>query len=310
VIVCGVVRTRRDVRWVVTAFVAGAAVAAAYGLLQFPSEAGSDTLERAVGTLGDANEFAAVLVAALPLALALTVDRGGPAAVRWLALGVAGVSVAGIALSLSRGGLLALSVALVAGVVVAGRWRPVALVTAVLIALAASTYFAAVAPVAARERVTSSQGGTGRSDIWRVGWRMVEAHPVLGVGVGNFAETSVQYLLRPGELSRSDLIAGTPKVAHNTYLNVLAELGAIGALAFTAVIGFAMVCGTRAASLFARLDDRTMEILSRAWIVAVCGVLAADFFVSAEFSKQLWLLLALGPCLLAVARSSAARMHA
>jgi hypothetical protein len=36
--------------------------------------------------------------------------------------------------------------------------------------------------------------------------------------------------------------------------------------------------------------------------VALTGVLASDFFLSEQYSKQLWVLLAIGPALLAIAR--------
>jgi hypothetical protein len=48
-----------------------------------------------------------------------------------------------------------------------------------------------------------------------------------------------------------------------------------------------------------------MELLSRGLLVALAGVLAADFFISEEFSKQLWFLLGLGPALLGVAAAQA-----
>ena len=35
-----------------------------------------------------------------------------------------------------------------------------------------------------------------------------------------------------------------------------------------------------------------MEIVARAMVVALVGILAADFFVSEQYGKQLWLLLA------------------
>jgi len=44
-----------------------------------------------------------------------------------------------------------------------------------------------------------------------------------------------------------------------------------------------------------------MELLSRAVVVALVALLAMDFFLSDQFSKQLWLLLALCPALLAIA---------
>jgi hypothetical protein len=36
--------------------------------------------------------------------------------------------------------------------------------------------------------------------------------------------------------------------------------------------------------------------------VATVGILATDFFISDQFSKPLWIQLAMGPCLLAIAR--------
>jgi hypothetical protein len=44
------------------------------------------------------------------------------------------------------------------------------------------------------------------------------------------------------------------------------------------------------------------ELSRTTMATALVGLLAADFFISDQFSKQLWLLLALGPALLALAR--------
>ena len=41
-----------------------------------------------------------------------------------------------------------------------------------------------------------------------------------------------------------------------------------------------------------------MEIVARAMVVALVGILAADFFITEQYGKQLWLLLGLGPALL------------
>jgi hypothetical protein len=45
-----------------------------------------------------------------------------------------------------------------------------------------------------------------------------------------------------------------------------------------------------------------MEVLARGLAVALGGILVADFFISEQFSKALWLLLALAPAMLVVAR--------
>jgi O-antigen ligase len=209
----------------------------------------------------------------------------------------------GLFLTLSRGGLVALGAALVAAVAVAGRRRWLVLVIALVAAASTVLYFAAFASPEARHRVTTVQGGTGREDVWKVGWRMVESHPIRGIGAGNFPTSSVHYLLAPGAILRSDFIVDTPKVAHNMYLEVLAENGVVGLALFLAVLGFSLGCTLKAVRAFREGGDTEMEILARALFVALVGLLAADFFGSRQFSKQLWLLLSLAPALLAIARA-------
>ncbi|MGH2980094.1 MAG: O-antigen ligase family protein, partial [Solirubrobacterales bacterium] len=97
-------------------------------------------------------------------------------------------------------------------------------------------------------------------------------------------------------------IIDTPKVAHNTYLQILAELGIVGLTLFLTIIGFAISCALKAARWFGNHGDTQMELVARGMVVALVGILAADFFISEQFGKQLWLLLGLGPALYGVAR--------
>jgi len=199
---------------------------------------------------------------------------------------------------------VALGVALIAAVIFGGRWRAFAAVIGVLISLAVVGFFGLVATPEQTARVTNIEqgGGSGRTDLWTVGWRMVEAHPVRGVGVGNFQAESIHYLIAPGALHRTDLIINTQHVAHNTYLQVLSEMGLVAFVPFLLILLFALGCLLTAAKGFAEREERGMEMIARATLVGLCGILAADFFVSGQFSKQLWLLLGLGPALLAMSR--------
>jgi O-antigen ligase len=299
-IVYAAVRNRDDALWVVGAFVAGTLLSASYGLV---SPSMGDVEGRLSGALGNANETAAALAVGVALATALALAlRDNP----WLrAAAAAGVPLCLLALFLtvSRGGLVAFAAVLVAGVAVAGNARKTAAALVVLTVLGAAFYFVALAPPEARDRIVTSDGGTGREDIWKVGWRMVEANPIAGVGAGNFPTSSVHYLLEPGVIMRPDFIVDDPKVAHNTYLEVLAELGVVGLALFLAVLGFSLVAALKAAQTFGRVGDRELDIISRAVFVALVGMLTAAFFGSREFSNQLWLLLSLGPALLGVARA-------
>jgi O-antigen ligase len=195
-----------------------------------------------------------------------------------------------------------LAVALIAAVLLGGRRRGTMLIAALVAVMITVFYFATIAPQDVKERVTHPQGGTGRVDIWKVGWRMVEANPIHGVGSGNFQTSSIHYLLEPGKLARSDFIVNTPKVAHNTYLQVLAELGIVGFGLFVTVLLFGFVCAFKAHRAAAAAGDRELDIIARATVVALVALFAAYFFVSRDFGKQLWLLLSLGPVMLEIAR--------
>jgi O-antigen ligase len=299
-IVYSAIRTRRQLMWLLGCFVIGTLISAAYGVI-VPTDPNAQ--ERLSGAAGNANETAAALVAGAVLAGALAATLRDQPLLR-LAAGI-GMPLCGFALflTLSRGGLIALGTALVAAVVMGGRWRGTVLAVAVIAAIGCITYFGVFASDEARERVTTFRGGTGRTDIWTVGWRMVQAHPVRGVGAGTFAESSVHYLLRPGSIMRDDFIVNKPKSAHNMYLEVLAELGIVGLALFLTIIGFSLACLVRAIRGFNHAGDQQLEILSRALFVALVGVLASDFFGSREFAKELWLLLSICPALLAMARA-------
>jgi O-antigen ligase len=299
VIVFAAVSERKHVVWVLGAYVAGAALSAMYGFVTTPPSAADD---RVTGTIGDPNELAAVLVPAFILGMALAASVRRLPLLRFFALGAALVAILGLFLTLSRGGLVALGVALLAAILVGGRWRPAAVLVTLLIAFAGVSYFTVLASPQAKAHVSELGSGTGREDIWKVGLREFRANQLTGVGAGNFQTSSRHYLLEPGEIQRSDLIVDTPKVAHNTYLQVLAELGVPGLALFVAIIAFCLICLYAAARRFAADNDLRMELIARALLVSLIGLLAADFFISEMYNKQLWLLLGLGPAVLAVAK--------
>jgi O-antigen ligase len=178
----------------------------------------------------------------------------------------------------------------------------------VAVAVGGIVYFTELAPLPARERVTSTNGGSGRSDLWTVGLRMVQAHPVTGVGVGNFQAVSADYVLQPGTITRADLIfSQAPKVTHNTYLEVMAEEGVPGLLLLLAVIVTCMSCALQAARIWSRRGQASAEALARSVFLGLVGMLTANFFISNMFSKTMWVMLAIGPAMLAIARSEGER---
>lgn len=295
---------RKDQAYLVTgALVAGAAAATIYGLI-----VGSDTIygTRLSGTNLDPNELASVLVAGVALGFALAAGLRSPG-LRLAGLAGGLCCLLGIFLTVSRGGILALGVMVLAALVLAGRWRLRAGIAAAVVVSVSVLYFAAFAPDEARERIaTSTQGQTrvleGRTTIWQIGWRMVKANPAVGVGAGNFPVASKHYLLEPGAVTASNtILIVEPQVAHNTFLGVLAELGAVGLTLFLVVIFFCLACCLQAAARFRARGDPSGEILARGFAIGLIGTLTADFFITQEFSKQLWLMLGMAPALLSIA---------
>lgn len=298
------VRTPRQAIGVVAAFVAGATLDAIYGLL-FVAPEGSAEAVRLSGGLDNPNELATILVASLVLALGLAAALRTAPLARLSALAAAVVCTAGVFLTGSRGGLVALAVALLAFLAIGSRFRGRLLLVAVVIAAAGVSYYTYIASPEARERVTDVESGSGRTDLWEIGWRMVEAEPVRGIGAGNFKVSSPSFLLAPGAIERPEFFIGSaPKVTHNSYLEMWAETGVVGLALFLFIVGFGLLAAGKAALSFTRQGELQMEVLSRALFVTLAAVLAADFFGSRQYNKELWILLGLSAALWRIARES------
>jgi O-antigen ligase len=303
------IRHPRNLRWVAGAFVGGAALAAIYGVIVSPNDSSaavSNTaageLDRATGTVGDPNLLASVLVVGMVMAGAVAADRVRNPITRMLSGTTILLCAAALIATASRGGLVALAAALLAAIFVAGpRYRARIMVLATIAVVGVVGYFAVFASAAQVDRVTTSDGGAGRTDIWKVGWRMFEANPAIGVGSGNFQVSSIHYLLvEPGAIERDEFIVDQPSVAHNLYLEMASEIGIVGLAMFVAIVVICTASAVRAARRFEADGDAGLSWIARAVVIALVATLAADFFLSAQFSKQLWILLSLGPAMDAI----------
>ncbi len=294
-IVFGAIRRREHFQWIVAAFVIGAVMSAVIGLLQSGGA-------RLAGGIGDPDGEAALLAAALMLDVGLIATLPRDSAAKTLA--VIGALIMGLGLldTGSRGGFVALAAVLVAAVLLGGRWRGRAAGLLLIVAIVTPVYLFVLAPSAAVQHLSSSSS-SGRTDLWKVGLKMFEANPVAGVGSGNFTVASIHYVQQAGDITRADLIVDVPHAAHNTYLEIIDELGVPGFLMFLTIVIGSISAALRAARIYERRGDTSFELMSRGVALAVIALLTADFFITNEYEHLLWLLLALPPALLAVARS-------
>jgi O-antigen ligase len=306
-VVVSAIQTRADLRLILLAFVLGALTAALLGIVN-PASGPDAAGARLSSDLLDPNVLAAALLASAALAIGLFVAIRSPLG-RVALLGGAGFCLIAIWLTGSRGALVAGMVVLLAAVFLADQWRPQALVAAVLLVIITYGFFMAFADPQLRDRVTSPTQGQeriqeGRTTLWQVAWRAFEENPVTGLGAGNFRVSSRHFLLQPGVLDRSEEIIEKPAVVHNAYLEVLAELGLVGLSLLLAFLIFCIACFVRAARAFKAVGDHSAQVLAICTALALIGTICANFFFSDEYSKQIWILLALGPATLAIARTS------
>lgn len=224
------------------------------------------------GPEADVNFWARTLVLFVPFALSLAAGRRGLRRASWLL--AAGALGAGVYLTQSRGGLLALVAAVLIWSVLYVRNRvKVVLVAAALIGVAAI----AVPGAGARLSTLASVAGSGptadqslidRRAVQRVGWAMFRASPLLGVGAGNFTLAEPSYRRLAPELSQIT-------APHNVYLEMLAEGGVLGLAGWLLLYGVALVCAVRSLLLLRLLDARGPPSGATLLALAVVAALAS-----------------------------------
>jgi O-antigen ligase len=303
-IVYSALREPKHLRWFVWIFVFGAFVAGALGLVYGSSE--GDRLESVA--IADPNYLAAALIPGLVLEAFLFMTTRSPF-VRVLLFAIALVTAISLFMTESRGGIVGLAAALSAAVLLAGPARFRAVVASLLITAAGITYYGFVVAQDARDRITnfSAESSSGRSDLWAVALREFEAHPVTGVGGGNFVVAKPAYATETVNITRLDRVVDDPVVVHNTYLEILAELGWVGLGLFTVVALGALVIGLHGIRRLARAGFAGTALLGRGVLVATIGMLAAYTFLSAQYEKNLWLLLGASAALASIGRRTETR---
>jgi putative inorganic carbon (HCO3(-)) transporter len=273
----------RDLRSLLQAYVAGAWVLAALTLANFSSpEAIAAGQIRFVAEGQDPNDVARYLDLGFPLAaLLLNSERRWPG--RLLALGYLPLGLVAVLLTASRGGFLAVVVALGGCTLLLMRSHARGVVAAALATpvFAAALWFAI--PHETFERLATIpsqlQGGdlNQRINIWAAGWDAFVRSPLIGTGAGTFVSA-----------------AGTNPIdtAHNTPLSILVGGGLIAFFLAAAIVTLAVraVLATRGplrialltALLlwsFASLVD-TVEENRTSWLlvglIALAGRLAAE----------------------------------
>lgn len=242
----------------------GSVVLAVVGLSMAVCLAGQRALGKVPsGTVGNSNLAGALAAMLFPFALARAL---GPS--KRLLYGSAAVALAAaVVLTQARGAAVAM---LVGGIVVGAaaawrRWRARAIVlgaAALVVAAGAATPLLFGRSDTARVRL----------GLWRGAFALFRGHPVVGCGAGNFGAQFPPYRTEEEfRLTRTD----EAESAHSTWLQILAETGVPGLLAFLLLVYVA-------ARLW-RYYVKTAEDEESCSTVAGAGGGAAAFLVASFF---------------------------
>jgi len=290
-IVISMVDSIARLRWTALATLGSVTLASLY-VIRFWQKYGDP---RPGGTTGDANYYTISALVGVPLGLYLISERRP----RWsplYCLGCLAITLIGIVLASSRGGLfgLAMSVLLM---VWHSRRRARNLALAAVLLIPPLLAF----PISPLRRMLHP----GTADTisthehlaaWRAGLRMIATHPILGVGLGNFKPLMLGYL--PKGVSMSE-----PSIAHNTYIEFAAELGFPGLFLFVAILYFSYRSMGRVVGQF---KDTDRALLARVALGIQAGLVSfavGGFFLSSEYEKLFWLIVFLSASVSALARS-------
>lgn len=297
------VRSPRDVERLIGVHVAGAALYCVMILTRF--EVGADG--RLAGLVYyDANDLAMLVVCTFPMVVYLA-RPGGRGWMRIGALAVMALFVVTILRTGSRGGFLGL-IAVFATMLWSFRAVPraqrigVVAAAALLLGIGGGSAFWEKMGTLLNPSEDYNWAGnneTGRLEVWKRGMGYMVQNPVLGVGANAFpmAEGMISPLA-----ARQEMGQGLKwSAAHNSFVQVGAELGIPGLIAFLAMLAAAF----RAALAIGRADG-PHAALGQALAATLIGYCVSGFFLSQAYSAYLYSVLALITALACVSARTAA----
>jgi O-antigen ligase len=238
----------------------------------------------------NSNDLAAITLLMLGLALAIATVKTQNARVRQAATALVPVTLLIILLTQSRAAFLGLLIGFGPPLLSRVKKRPsgmvpVLVVLAVIAVLVPAVSWHRLAGIANLTETVgeahkegrlpgredkldklASDSARERFEILKTGLHIAVTHPVLGVGIGCYREANARYAPQLGE-----------RDAHNTYINVAAEMGFPGLLLWLGLVGSVLIQVRRRRARF-EADDRTIQVL---WIErAVIAFLVAGFFAT------------------------------
>ncbi|MBN1543396.1 O-antigen ligase family protein [candidate division KSB1 bacterium] len=238
------IRCKRDLYWVLAAIFAGVITESIIFLLQYYYDISlaflaigdvqtapdlvfvGNKLEifRPDGTIGHVNSYARYLLMFLPIALSIVLTlRDG--AIKWIAALALTLGFTTLIISVTRSAWISFLFALSAVFLLLFSKRLLSLraIRNTFIASSLALLVAFLYQDHLVDRIVSDDNGAFFSRVVtsKVAWRMIEQHPLFGVGLNNYGKNLDDYWLFSDPYTRIAAV-------HNNYLLFWAELGVVG----------------------------------------------------------------------------------
>jgi len=271
-------------------FVLGGYVIAANTVVNYLSGAAFYT-DRYSATGTSPDDVGAVLALAMPAAWFLAMSgrsQRGAKLVKSMNYLYIPAAFMGIALSATRLALIAALPGTIFGLASLWRLKPSARIGLAVVSVVGIVALLPLVPEASIERLGSTRteisGGdlNGRLELWSEGLESFAAHPLLGIGSNTYRSVNTE-----------------GKVAHNSFISILIELGGIGLLLFAFVLALAGSASWRHPTW-----ERWL------WISMLASWAIAAMTLTWEYRKPTWLVLGLVVASATVVRTELHWAHA
>jgi O-antigen ligase len=294
-VVAGTVRRVRDVERLVMMYLLGAVIYAMVVITRFDVGMGTDWRLSNLYYY-DANDFATFVVTSIPFGLHFAM---GGRNWLWRLGGVVALAILTVAFVYtgSRGGFIALAALVVfivlrySAIRLSHRLGATAMVTVVVLLVASDQYWTQMTTILENDDYNRTES-SGRLQIWTRGLGYIAAYPVFGLGPNNFETAEGTF---SPQAERSPLGWGVEwNAAHNSYLQIAAEIGLPGLFFFVGMIvsTMAMLHRQTRRQAAARGRARARPELSQALTGSLIGFSVGAFFLSLAYHEMLYMLVA------------------
>jgi len=291
-ITLAVVDTVSRVRWVVLSAIGSIALASAYVVRDWQVTHNLYADYRPGWIVGDPNYFTVDALLFTPVAL-LLLQQKQPRWQRLYCLGCLAITLAAVLFSASRGGFLGLVAACIFFLLKSEqRVRNFILVCMTIAVLSLPMQ---ISPVQRLLHPTHSDDDAQqtRLAVWSGGLKMIEDHPIFGVGLDNYRIATQNYV------NYGDIPAGETgtRVAHNSYLEIAAEMGLPALFIFLGILVSSFRTLGRVYRAAMSSGDEFLRRVALGMQAGILGAAVALVFVSGEYQKMFWFSIFISACL-------------